>query len=466
MKSILAALRTLLVLGACLGVLGFVAWLLGELPPRDGLAQRHAEEARAARAERREATRERASATATSSAPPPAEAADAGVDAGPPPAPKTPRFQVCDGATNASFARLRLDARGRELVAVGCGDTLEVFGFIATTPVSIARIAPATTDQAAPVRGYTVASEDVTGDGSIDWLIGTRRAIDLASPAVGSLHLLAGDGRGSLGDAILLAPVAVAAIDLGRVDDDPIIDLAVLHRPDSVGSRAPEAWVFRGGAAPVRVARIALARESTTLALADVDLDGFADLVPTGRNTSATSILAGDGSGGFSRRIELATPGADRFVRAAAPDRGTRLLFVGPTATWLVPAQTTPTLVPSGLTGTPLTADLRSTSGSAIELAWLADGVVKTFDVAGATPTSLGSVTLAPESGRIADVLVGDFLGDATLDLALLVERPSGTVERDLVVIADATPGDLRVELAPARPAIARAPLALTIPLR
>lgn len=465
MKLFVAALRTLLVVIACLGVLGFVAWLLGEVPPRDGFALREAaSEAAAARAQAAEEAAARDEVTPVAAP----EIVDASVDAGPPPLPPTPRFFACDGSADASLSRVQLDPRGRELIALACGDELRLIGFVGRDPVSVVRLAPAAIDQAAPVRRYTLASADVTGDGAIDLLVGTRRSVDAASPSTGSLHLVANDGRGGLSDAALLAPIAVSAIDVGRVDDDAVLDIAVLHRPDMNGSRAPEAWVFRGGPSPVRIARIALGRDANTLALADVDLDGFSDLVPSGRASSTTAILAGNGLGGFARHIDVATPGAERVATITTADLGTRLLFIGATPIWLVPAQTTPALVPVTLEGTPISADLRAERALQPRIAWLADGIVGLFDLSSTTPapTRTGTLSVAPEAGRITSVLLGDFVGAPTLDIALMVERNAETLERDLVMIVDVEAAEQRLTFDGARLPIERAPLSLDIALR
>lgn len=463
-KPVLAALRTLLVLAACIASIGLVAYFIGELPPRDAVERRRTIAAR----ETREATRHEAERRRLTS---PVVVADAAVaDAGPPPVPRTPRSRACDDARDASLDRIRLDARGRELIAVSCGDALDVLGFVGETPVSVARIAPASIDQTAPVRAFHIASDDVTGDGAIDWVVGTVRSVDATSPAVGSLHVVPGDSRGGLGEPILLAPLAVAALDLGRVDDDDTIDIAVLHRPDPTAARAPEAWVFRGGASPVRLSRVPLGREAQVLVLADVDADGFADLVPSGRDATGLAMLGGDGHGLFARRIELALPAATHLLRYVEPPAGVRVLFGGPVPSRLEAAPTVPRLAGLALPANPFALDVR-TADRAVVVGLLEGGVARLFDIATATPTSLGTVTIANEAGRIVDLVVGDFAGSADPDVVLLVERAGTTRERDLVVRLDVltTAGaavDETITLADERDTVARGPLHLTIPLR
>jgi len=467
-KLVVAALRTLLVLAACLGALGLVAYLIGELPPRDAVARRQSIAARDAReAARREAARQ------ARTNPTVADAGAGVADAGPPEAPKTHRSRACDDARDASLERVRVDARGRELVALSCGDVLEVIGFVGEAPVSVARIAPAAIDQTAPVREFHIAADDVTGDGSIDWVVGTVRAVDATSPATGTLHIVPGDSRGGLGDPVLLAPLAVAAIDLGRVDDDETMDIAALHRPDSTAARPPEAWVFRGGASPVRLARVPLGRDVASLVVADVDADGFADLVPSGHAASGLAMLGGDGHGTFARRIELAIPAASQLARFSQPPAGARVLFAGAVPSLLVAGTPAPTLVGLAVPPNPIAVDVRVADRRAV-LGLLEGGVVRLFDIATTPPTPIAAFSVEASSGRIVDVVVGDLAGSADPDVAILVERAGTTRERDLVVRVDiATSGAPATEhavellsLADERDTIARGPLHLTIPLR
>lgn len=465
MKSVLAALRTLAVLVVSLATLGLVAWIAGELPARDAVAvRRSATEARQ-RAERADAAARAAQAAEAEAAR--LAASDAGIEEPIPEPPRTTRHRVCDGAATASLMRTRLSARGRELLAVGCGDALDVIGFVDETPMLVAQLAPSAANQTAPVRRFTLVADDVTGDGVIDWLVGTSRAVDIGSPAVGSLHLVPGDARGGLGEPQLLAPLAVATIDVGRADDDEILDVAVLHRPDSVGARAPEAWVFRGGASMVRIARAMLPQDAVSLALVDLDVDGKTDLLPVRANTAAVRAYAGDGSGTFARALELQSVAAQSLDRAMLAGSGTKLLLVGATPSWLVAASPAPTLVPCALPPSPVATDFHSNSEhAALRLAWLVDGIVHWYDAATETPARIADVTVPSIEGRIADVSVGDFAGGSDLDLALLIEGPGGSLARDLVLIPDVAEGDRVLHLETERSTIAPAPMHLTIPLR
>lgn len=461
MKHVLAALRTLLVLALALGALVAVAWLAGELPARDAVVARHrAEEARRAEAHERAARAAREAARRE-------EAADAGVDAAVVEAPRTPRHRICDDANAAGLMRTRLDARGRELLAVSCGDRLTVLGFVDATPLAVAELSPVAANQTAPVRRYTLVADDVTGDGVLDWVVGTTRSVDVSSPAVGSLHLVPGDARGGLGEPQLLAPLAVAGIDVGRADDDEVLDLVVLHRPDTVGARAPEAWVFRGGAAMVRIARVPMPTDTTAVALVDLDVDGKADLLPLRSTAGSTRALAGDGTGGFARTFELTLPAAQGFSRALSAASGSRLLLPGPTPSWLLPGTPAPTVVQAELPASPVAEDLRGGSqGDDARIAWLSDGVVRWFETTASGTNQRASVTLPSAEGRIADVAVGDFAGGTDADLALLIEAPGGVQQRDLLLMIDLADGEHLLHLADERGAIAPAPMHLTIPLR
>lgn len=462
MKSVLAALRTLAVLVVSVAVLALVAWLAGELPARDATALRRAAEETRLRAERADAAVQAARAAEAAVA-----AADAGVEEPAPEIARATRHRVCDEAANASLMRTRLDARGRELLAIGCGDTLTVLGFVDATPLVVAQLAPVAANQTAPVRRFTLVADDVTGDGVIDWLVGTMRSVDVASPAVGSLHLVPGDARGGLGEPQLLAPLAVAGIDVGPANDDEVLDVAVLHRPDAVGARAPEAWVFRGGASMVRMARVTLPADAIAIALVDLDADGKTDLFPLRGTTASIRANAGDGSGNFSRALEFQAAAAQNLERSPLPGTGPRLLLAGPTPSWLVSAAPVPTIVPYGIPASPIANDLHASSENGkLRLAWLVDGVVHWYDVATEEPAQLADVTIPSSEGRIADVSVGDFAGGRDLDLALLVEAPGGVHERDLVLLTDFADGNHVVHLASERTTIAQAPMHLTIPLR
>lgn len=466
MKSVLAALRTLAVLVLCLAAVGVVGFLIGELPPRDAVERRRAIAAREAQEARDAEARRQAEERARTPSP-----VDAGVaEVAPPEPPKIPRLRACDDSRDATLARVRLDARGRELVALACGDALEILGFVGETPIGVARLAPAAVDQSAPVRAFHIASDDFTGDGAIDWVVGTLRSVDATSPSVGTLHVVPGDTRGGLGEPIAIAPLAVAGLDLGRIDDDETTDVVVLHRPDPTAARAPEAWAFRGGASPVRIGRVPLGRGATVVALADVDADGFADLIPSGRDASGLAILAGDGHGTFARRVELAIPATERLLRFSQPPAGARVVFAGAVPSQLVASTTGPSIAGLAIPPNPIAADLR-VDGHAIPLVVLEGGVARVLDLGTTPPSAIHAYSVASEQGRIVGVVLGDLAGAAAPDLVLLVERAGATRERDLVVRLDVgaspTPGEVEtLLLATERTSIANGPLHLTIPLR
>lgn len=471
MKSVLAALRTLLVLAASLAVLALAAWLVGELPAKDAIAaRREAAEVERARQAAEATRRERARAAAEAAQAREALDVDAGVDAGLVVAPGLPRHRICDEASSASLMRARLDARGRELLGIGCGDSLEVVGFVDTTPVLVARLTPSDLDQSAPVRRFSLLAEDVTGDGMIDWLVGTSRSVDAASPAVGSLHLIPGDGRGGLSEARLLAPIAVAALEVGRADEDELLDIAVLHRPDPLGSRAPEVWVFRGGASVVRLARAPVASDVLDIAMLDLDADGFSDVVPVRSTGTELAILAGNGAGAFSRVLPLAAVPASRVHRALVPGVGPRLLLVGSSPSFVTPGAPSPTVTPVGLPTSPRATDLHvDPANDTLRISALVEGELRWFEWSGADLRRVASLAVPTSAGRILDALAGDFTADAGLELALLVERVGAPVERDLVLVrglGDEGSETTTLDLAAERLSIARAPLHLTIPLR
>lgn len=446
--SFVRSVAVLTVLGA--GTLG-VGWALGAYPLRDPVQDRRV-------AREREAATRRAAEAARRPAPVP----DAGVAEAAPSAPALRRWVACDSAGESALHKAKLGADGREVLIVACEDLLLAVAFVHGEPLEVLRFAPVRDDASARVRVYTIVSEDVTGDGALDWLIGTYRAPDATSPATGALYLAAGDGRGGLAPPVPLAPLAVGRIVTGLLDVDSAVDFAVLHRPDPMGSRAPEAWIFAGGVTPTRAARVALPRDVTDVSLYDVDLDGHLDLVPVGR-TELDAVRAGDGSFGFDRPIAARLPPYTRVERVRGAAFGQGLLLVGAAPAWLSAAAPAGNVQTLALPAAPVAVDAAA-SGTALELSWVNDGFVDRYSREDGELRRRGRAALDLASGRVVDVAIGNFVGDEGLETALLVER-SGTVrERDLVLLDRGAEGPFGLDAT--RTVVERSPLHLESTLR
>ena len=165
---------------------------------------------------------------------------------------------------------------------------------------------------------------DVTGDGR-------RDVIALHFAEGGSVGVYPGDGQGAIGSAIQSAipdNCDLNHMDLGDVDGDGWLDVVV-----SSGCDAKPIHILRGNGAggfsePVSLASSAGGTVSTQLA--DLDNDGNLDVI-TGTLGPSVLFFAGDGAGGFVEPVEIASAlgGQAKLATADVDGDGALDLVVG-----------------------------------------------------------------------------------------------------------------------------------------
>jgi hypothetical protein len=159
--------------------------------------------------------------------------------------------------------------------------------------------------------------EDITGDG--------ERDIIVASELTGEILILANGGNGTFSlltfiDLQGMAPVDVA---VALVNNDQLLDIVALGYPLVDGVPASSiAYIRNLGnvtfAPPVFYSTDGVG--PTSLALADLDLDGDRDAVASHENTDDIAVLTGDNNGGFSAPLLIPVGDMPQHVLTADLD--------------------------------------------------------------------------------------------------------------------------------------------------
>ncbi len=146
---------------------------------------------------------------------------------------------------------------------------------------------------------YTVAIGDLDGDGSLDLAIGD------AGPIKGlTVSVLLNDGKGSFGDRrayrTARAPLSVAIADVNRDGRADLVTANHLRRSVSVLLNAGKGTL--AGRRDYRVGRF-----PRTVAIGDLNGDGALDLAVADTRDDGVSVLLNPGDGSFGEKHDIAT---------------------------------------------------------------------------------------------------------------------------------------------------------------
>lgn len=246
-------------------------------------------------------------------------------------------------------------------VLVGCGADVDLLAqWDSPALARIARFTRTPTRQGDDTSATVLAAGDINGDGRPDLVLGFTDTRSVGAPS-GALYVAASAPGGGFKAPEALAPIVTRSLDVASLNGQEGADLAALHQPGRGGSRATEAWLFGGGSAPARSARLDAGSGATLLATADLDRDGKRDVVTLG---AAVRVHFGDGRGRAPQFAEVTaaegtelTGARETLVVDVDHDGGDDVLVVG-RGLYIIRAGRRDALTVAAIPGTP--DDLRS----------------------------------------------------------------------------------------------------------
>ena len=483
MEFVLRALRALGILVVIWGILLLAGWLADVAPPpgtdagaeHEATALPEGEGESASSAESSPGADATASAASEDETEPTADALEPEAEVAEAPQP-LPRYLPCDGTSGEPTLRLvdLFDGAVGQLV-VGCGAETHLLAVMRDAegtrpaPVRIARIRYSPERPETRPRLADAVSHDMTGDGRPDLLLALVQVLESGAPSGGSLQLIPGNAMGAFDPPIQLASIAAVSLAFGSVDAEQGADLVAMNRTDSFGRRASEAWVFAGGAAPARRARLRAGQRGLDAAIADLDRDGHPDVITLSDDSPAVHIHFGDGRGGFPRSRTLPeVRGRELVVADLDADGGDDVLIAGEGLFWIRAGRA------ESLVAHPIAAPADLTSLQVLDADGDNDG-----DVVAISGDGVIAIRQGPhqsfESGPLFDLpiaigtprrlLVAELDGAPGLDAALLIRATGEEARWELILVPDAG-GDPSPHVAEVPVPIADAPLQLSVSLR
>lgn len=401
---------------------------------------------------------------------------DAGSSSPPTDPTARPRYRVCAAAVQApSIFAVDVIGDERNELVVGCGEQVHLFAMapqqvgqaLRAVPARVARFELEAPEDGLVTHAAAAASGDVNLDGRADLVLGAWYANADGHPRGGALTWIRGHENGGFDGPIALAPIAALAVAVQDLDGQRGADIIAINRTDVFGRRPSEVWVFTGGAAAARRARLRVAPGADALALVDLDRDGQVDVVAAGRDTRHIVVHFSDGSGRFSDQAEIPVAQAsslavgdvdgDGAADLLAVAQGLQLIKAGPRDT----LDSAPLDAPQDLSEVrvrDLDADgrLDVLALSGRSLVWLRQSDALVF-----TPEPLLELPRGTTPHRYA---LGSLDAALGLDAALLVRGVSEDDPWELLIVSNVRSGSARA-LAPRRTAIADAPLSLRVHL-
>ncbi|MGF1468655.1 MAG: FG-GAP-like repeat-containing protein [Sandaracinaceae bacterium] len=255
------------------------------------------------------------------------------------PSREVPRYTVCpNGGLDPSIAAGQLGGDERPELASGCADRWVVIGLGAAGPERVAEIRTPEPPASQRSRLGAAAFGDLDGDERDDLALPLLFETDAGASRGGLLAWIGRAETGAIRTPATLATISAAEVRLGALDAAAGADLVVLNRTNVLAQLPSEVWVFRGGPSPTRSAALALGTDGRDLAVADVDRDGFEDVLAVSRDR--LDLHFGDGEGRFKAQHRFELPGAresavgdldgDGATDFAVLDGGLRWFRAGP----------------------------------------------------------------------------------------------------------------------------------------